>query len=295
MAKASKFERLVRKADDAGKIRRYSVNPDVVALRVERVMKAVTILFWLGVILGLGFTVTNVAKFVGGITGWLVSPAINAPLIALLIAGSIMARYHVKPGWQVQFGKWLLLAFEYGLNTWTYWVAGSADEIFKHSVPVVIVIFCAEGVTDLRSGMTKCVEIAYESAARLAKDVEQIAPVAEKVEEPADSEPVPAAGKSFEEEPVIIELPPVVVEPVAEIATETTHYRPEGGKRAAQLAADIAALKAEFGDGIAFVTMNETDRMKAVKALFKCGNSRAIRLAGEYTRVVESELRSEIA
>lgn len=290
MAKASKFERLVTKAEDAGKLRRYAVNPDVVALRVERVMTGTTVLFWAGLVLGLGYTVPNVAAFMGGGWGWFVSPAINAPLIALLLAGSIMARYDEKPSRGVTFAKFLLLGFEYGMNTWTAWAAQTPDEIFKHSVPMVIVVLCAEGVTDLRAGLTRCVTKAYELASKNA-------PVAEKTEEPApivEPEPVVIPEPVVEEEPEIVE-PVVEEEPEPVAVPKSDAYRPAGGTRAEKLAADIATMKAEFGDGIAFLTLPEPERMKAVKILFKCGNSRAYRLADEFTKVVESELRSDVA
>ena len=294
MAKTTKFDRLVERAENAGKIRRYSVNPDVVALRVERIMTGSTVLFWFGLVAGLGYTVPNVAEFMGYGFGWLVSPAINAPLIALLIAGSIMARYDEKPSWGVQFGKWLLMAFEYGMNTWTSWAAQDAAEIFKHSVPMVIVVLCAESITDLRAALTRCVTKAYTLAAQTVANIEPVAPVAEEPEPVVEIEPEP----EVQPEIVAIVEPEPTTEPVVEIKADA--YRPAGGTRAAKLAADIATLKAEYGDGIAFLALPESERMKAVKALFSteektCGNSRAYRLAEEFTKVVESELRSEIA
>ncbi len=311
MAKATKFEKLVRKADDAGKIRRYAVNPDVVALRVENSMKLITLLFWSGVVLGLAYTVPNVAHFMGGgFTGWFVSPAINAPLVALLLAHSIMARYDEKPSWQVQWGKFLLLAFEYGMNTWAAWAAGiggtgGADEIFKHSVPMVIVAFCAEGVTDLRGGLTRCVAKAYKMAADAKAEIVETIPVSAPPAAEIAPEPVvipePAPVVEIEPEPVVIPEPEPTTESAPEpVAVKANAYRPEGGTRAEKLAADIATLKAEYGDGVMFLAMAPAERMKAVKALFStedktCGNSRAYRLADEFTKVVESELRSEIA
>ena len=292
MAKTSKFERLVQKAEDAGKMRRYAVNPDVVALRVERIMTGTTILFWAGLVLGLGYTVPNVASFMGGGWGWFVSPAINAPLIALLLAGSIMARYDEKPSRGVTFAKFLLLGFEYGMNTWTSWASQDPAAIFKHSVPMVIVVLCAEGVTDLRAGLTRCVTKAYEIASKNTPVVEPVAEIAPEDETPGEPDYTP-------EEIAEIEVPPVVVEPAPVVVEKAEHYRPAGGKRAAQLAADMATMTTEFGDGVAFLMLPEGDRMKAVKELFstdeqKCGNSRAYRLADEFSKKVEAEMRSEI-
>lgn len=295
MAKATKFERLVRKADDAGKIRRYSVNPDVVALRVERVMTGSTVLFWGGLLAGLGFTVPNVASFMGYGFGWLVSPAINAPLIALLVAGSIMARYDEKPSRGVQFGKFLLLGFEYGMNTWTAWAAQNPADIFKHSVPMIIVVLCAESITDLRAALTRCVEKAYTLAAQVSADVQA---VAEKIdEEPADAEPEPelSAGDVMKGSAALNPEIEPVVEPEPEIIPEPEHYRPAGGKRAVQLAEDMAKLEGEYGDGVAFLMMPEAERVKAIKILFECGNSRAYRLAEKFGEIVEAKMRSDVS
>lgn len=307
MAKESKFEKLVRKAQDAGKVRKYSVNPDVVALRAERTTSLITGLFWLGVVFGLAYTVPNVAHFMGGgFTGWFVSPAINAPLIALLLAHSFMARYDEKPSWQVQWGKFLLLGFEYGMNTWASWSAayagtGGADEVFKHSVPMVIVAFCAEGVTDLRGGLARCVTKAYALAAEAKREIADVIPVsAPPVPVEVPEEPVIEQKPAFlvipdpyEEEPVIEESTPepVTEEPV--IVVEPKKHRPAGGKRAAKDAEDIARMR-EIWPGLDFLLIEPHQRHGLVMKEFGCGGSRASRLRDMYVSLVEKEVREEV-
>jgi hypothetical protein len=308
MAKESKFEKLVRKAQDAGKIRKYSVNPDVVALRAERTTSLITGLFWLGVVFGLAYTVPNVAHFMGGgFTGWFVSPAINAPLIALLLAHSFMARYEEKPSWQVQWGKFLLLGFEYGMNTWASWSAayagtGGADEVFKHSVPMVIVAFCAEGVTDLRGGLARCVTKAYALAAEAKREITDVFPVSappapiEVPEEPVIEQKPTALviPEPYKEEPVIEEPPaeePKEEKPV--IVIEPKKHRPAGGKRAQKDAEDIALMR-QIWPGLDFLLIDEKARHGLVMKFFKCGGSRATRLRDMYVSIVETEVREEV-
>lgn len=306
MQNETKFEKLVRKAADAGKIRKYSVNPDVVALRAERTTSLITGLFWLGVVFGLAYTVPNVAHFMGGgFTGWFVSPAINAPLIALLLAHSFMARYDEKPSWQVQWGKFLLLGFEYGMNTWASWAAayagtGGADEVFKHSVPMVIVAFCAEGVTDLRGGLARCVTKAYKLAADEKREIVDMIPVsappAPPVVEPAPEIEIPETifeEPSPEPEPVNIPEPAPVIEEQEIEVPEDTKFRPAGGKRAAQLAADLEKMREVF-PGLDFLLIEEKERAGKVANLFSCGNSRAYRIRDEYTKIVEEEAREGV-
>ncbi len=305
MAKISKFEKLVKKADDAGKLRRYAVNPDVVALRAERTTNAITALMWSGVIFGLAYTIPNVASFMGGgFTGWFVSPAINAPLFGLLLAHSMMARYDEKPSWRVQVGKFMLLAFEYGMNTWVSWSSaifdgGPASEVFKHSVPMVIVVFCVEGVTDLRGGLARCVAKAYKFAAETKREISDVIPVSAPpaIEESAPVVEEPAVNIETPE-PVVIEEPAPVEEtkPEPEIVPETvteTKFRPAGGKRAQQLAEDIEKMREVF-PGLDFLLIEEKERAGKVASLFECGNSRAYRIRDEYTKIVEDEARQGV-
>ncbi len=304
MAKASKFEKLVRRADEAGKFRRYAVNPDVVALRAERTTNAITALMWSGVIFGLAYTISNVAHFMGGgFTGWFVSPAINAPLFGLLLAHSMMARYDEKPSWRVQWGKFMLLGFEYGMNTWVSWSSaifdgGPASEVFKHSVPMVIVVFCVEGVTDLRGGLARCVTKAYKIAADAKREISDVIPVSAP---PVAPEP---AVNTETPEPVVIEEPaeeivpePVIEEPAREEIEVPKpveeKFRPAGGKRAEQLARDLDVMRETF-PGLDFLLIEEKERAGKVAKLFECGNSRAYRIRDEYTKIVEDEARQGV-
>jgi hypothetical protein len=56
-------QQLAADAAEAAELRAYATHPDVVALRVERVRAEVDRLCWAGIVLGLGFTMTNVQSF----------------------------------------------------------------------------------------------------------------------------------------------------------------------------------------------------------------------------------------
>lgn len=305
-----KFAKLVRKADDAGKIRKYAVNPDVVALRVERVMLWITVLMWSGVTFGLLFTIPNVHAFISdgaakGTTdwfiGWAVSPAVQLPLVGLLIAASYMARYHVAPSWQVQYGKFLLLGAELGMNTWRSIEAQDADEIFKHAIPVLIVMFCAEGVTDLRSKLTECVEKAYSLASETKSEIVEAFPVSAPpaivIPEPVEEVEIPEeifVEPTPEPEPVVIPEPEKKIEiPEPPKEEDSTKYRPATGKRAQKDAEDITKMR-EIWPGLDFLMIDEKARHGLIMKQMQCGGSRASRLRDMYVALVEKEVREEV-
>lgn len=60
---AGRVGRLAAQAADAAQVRALTTDPDVVALRVERVRSQVDALLWAGIVLGLAFTMVNVLGF----------------------------------------------------------------------------------------------------------------------------------------------------------------------------------------------------------------------------------------
>lgn len=141
--------------------------PDVVALRVEHVGVQVDRLMWVGIVLGLAFTMTNVQTFAAAgaprwslpwWAAWLLDPMVSLVLIAVLRAEQITARYQVPTGVWVRRARWFTLGATYVMNTWASWAAQSPSGIVQHSVPPLVVFVGAEAVTDLRDKLTESVQ-----------------------------------------------------------------------------------------------------------------------------------------
>ncbi|MFJ6672725.1 hypothetical protein ACIQMJ_16575 [Actinosynnema sp. NPDC091369] len=169
--------RLAREAAEAAELRAHQARPDVVALRVERVRAQVDRLCWAGIVLGLGFTMTNVQHFAAGdapvwslpwLAAWLLDPTVSLVLLAILRAEQVTARYRVRTGPWVRRAKWFTLAATYVMNTWASYAAGSLSGIVLHSVPPLVVFVAAEAVTDLRDKLTEAVSAAFTEADRRA-------------------------------------------------------------------------------------------------------------------------------
>ncbi|TQM80665.1 hypothetical protein FHX81_3009 [Saccharothrix saharensis] len=165
--------RLAREAAEAAELRAHQARPDVVALRVERVRAQVDRLCWAGIVLGLGFTMTNVQHFAAGdapvwslpwLAAWLLDPTVSLVLLAILRAEQVTARYRVRTGPWVRRAKWFTLAATYVMNTWASYAAGSLSGIVLHSVPPLVVFVAAEAVTDLRDKLTEAVSAAFTEA-----------------------------------------------------------------------------------------------------------------------------------
>ncbi|WP_246108038.1 hypothetical protein [Saccharothrix saharensis] len=170
-------DRLAREAAEAAELRAHQARPDVVALRVERVRAQVDRLCWAGIVLGLGFTMTNVQHFAAGdapvwslpwLAAWLLDPTVSLVLLAILRAEQVTARYRVRTGPWVRRAKWFTLAATYVMNTWASYAAGSLSGIVLHSVPPLVVFVAAEAVTDLRDKLTEAVSAAFTEADRRA-------------------------------------------------------------------------------------------------------------------------------
>ncbi|MBB3053096.1 hypothetical protein FHS23_004139 [Prauserella isguenensis] len=172
---ARKADVLVRDAADAAELRAHQTDPDVVALRVERVRTQVDRLCWAGIVLGLAFTMTNVQSFAAGDAGawslpwlaaWLLDPTVSLVLLAILRAEQVTARYQIATGPWVRRAKWFTLSATYVMNTWEAYANGSPAGIVLHSVPPLLVFVAAEAVTDLRDKLTDAVNAAVREARR---------------------------------------------------------------------------------------------------------------------------------
>ncbi|WP_394612977.1 hypothetical protein JNUCC0626_23760 [Lentzea sp. JNUCC 0626] len=172
--------RLAVDAAEAAELRAYATHPDVIALRVERVRAQVDRLCWSGIVLGLGFTMTNVQSFAAAgtavwslpwLAAWLLDPTVSLVLLAILRAEQVTARYRVRTGPWTRRAKWFTLAATYVMNTWHSWAAGSVSGVVLHSVPPLVVFVAAEAVTDLRDKLTEAASTAFTEASEHARPV----------------------------------------------------------------------------------------------------------------------------
>lgn len=167
---AGRVGRLAAEAQEAARIRELTTNPDVVALRVEKIRTQVDALLWAGIVLGLAFTVVNVQTFAAAgaerfsaawWVAWLLDPMVSLVLLAVLRAEQVTARYQVAlPAW-ARRTKWLTFAATYVMNTWTSWGIAdapfSASGVVLHSVPPLVVFATAETGPGLRDRLTEAV------------------------------------------------------------------------------------------------------------------------------------------
>ncbi|SEP54158.1 hypothetical protein [Amycolatopsis saalfeldensis] len=178
----TRAQRLAADAADAAEVRRWQDNPDVIALRVERVRSQVDRLCWVGIVLGLAFTMANVQWFASAgsvpwslpwLGAWLLDPTVSLVLLAILRAEQVTARYQVHTGRWVRAAKWLALGATYAMNAWASFTAGSLSGVVLHSVPPLIVFAAAEAVTDLRDKLTEAVKVAFTDAADGAEPIDR--------------------------------------------------------------------------------------------------------------------------
>jgi hypothetical protein len=169
----SQARRLAADAATAAELRAYRTDPDVVALRVEHIRTQVDWLMWVGIVLGLCFTMTNVQQFaaagaaVGSLawcSAWLLDPMVSLVLLAVLRAEQVTTRYQVSTGPWPRVAKWALLSATYVMNTWVSWAAGSGSGVVLHSVAPLVVVLAAEAVTDLQYALSECVQRAHTTA-----------------------------------------------------------------------------------------------------------------------------------
>src|SRR3954469_2597287 len=174
----NRAQRLAQDAAEAAEVRAYQTDPDVVALRIERVRRQVDWMCWSGIVLGLAFTMTNVQGFASAgtqpgslpwLAAWVLDPTVSLVLLAVLRAEQVTSRYQVRTGRWVRAAKWFTLAATYCMNTWQSWAAGSPAGVVLHSVPPLLVFVAAEAVTDVRDKLTDAVTVAVTGAATVRK------------------------------------------------------------------------------------------------------------------------------
>ena len=212
-----RVERLAAEAGDAARVRALMTDPDVIALRVEKVRAQVDVLLWAGIVLGLAFTMVNVQAFAAAGAGpdgaawwvaWLLDPMVSLVLLAVLRAEQVTARYQVAlPSWGRRT-KWLTFAATYVMNTWTSWGLGGAPlswaGVVLHSVPPLVVFATAETGPGLRDRLTEAVHCALtEHAPRRSTGADTAAstsaagsvhePATTVVHEPSPTTETPAA------------------------------------------------------------------------------------------------------
>ncbi|WP_406640455.1 hypothetical protein [Amycolatopsis sp. WGS_07] len=194
-------DKLAQDAATAAQVRRLANHPDVVALRVEKVRTQVDAVIWLGIFLGLAFTMVNVQQFaaagapvwsLGWFAGWLLDPMVSLVLVAVLRAEQITARYQVSTGVWAHRTKWFAFLATYVMNTWESWTRFDVAGVALHSVPPVLVFLAAETAPVLRDKLTEAVLAAagHAHAGIRTPDVERHEPAspAEPAELPADEE-----------------------------------------------------------------------------------------------------------
>jgi hypothetical protein len=169
----TRAQRLAQDAAEAAEVRAYQTHPDVVALRIERVRSQVDRMCWVGIMLGLAFTMTNVQQFASAgsrpwslpwLAAWVLDPTVSLILLAILRAEQVTARYRVRTGPWVRRAKWFTLAATYSMNVWASFAAGSPAGIVLHSVPPLVVFAATEAITDVRDKLTEAVTVAHASA-----------------------------------------------------------------------------------------------------------------------------------
>ncbi|WP_326566918.1 hypothetical protein VSH64_34420 [Amycolatopsis rhabdoformis] len=233
-------DKLAQDAATAAQVRRLANHPDVVALRVEKVRTQVDTVIWLGIFLGLAFTMVNVQQFaaagastwsLGWLAGWLLDPMVSLVLVAVLRAEQITARYQVQTGAWAHRTKWFAFLATYVMNTWESWTTFNVAGVALHSVPPVLVFLAAETAPVLRDKLT-------EAVLRAAEHTHAGTPA------PTAHEPVPAASPaSIETAPASTEDAPAVKPVHARTPVRKTRgkAKPAGRKLLADYVADARA------------------------------------------------------
>ncbi|WP_435582084.1 hypothetical protein [Amycolatopsis thermoflava] len=162
----STADKLRQDAETAAEVRALSNHPDVIALRVEKVRSFVDTLVWVGIFLGLAFTMVNVQTFAAAgaamwslpwLAAWLLDPMVSLVLVAVLRAEQITARYQVETGKWPHRTKWFAFLATYVMNTWQSWTGLHVAGVVLHSVPPVLVFLAAETAPVLRDRLTEAV------------------------------------------------------------------------------------------------------------------------------------------
>ncbi|WIY05095.1 hypothetical protein QRX60_15095 [Amycolatopsis mongoliensis] len=196
----SEADKLAQDAATAAQVRRLSNHPDVVALRVEKVRTQIDAVIWLGIFLGLAFTMVNVQSFaaagaatwsLGWLAGWLLDPMVSLVLVAVLRAEQVTARYQVDTGRWAHRTKWFAFLATYVMNTWKSWTHLDVAGVVLHSVPPVLVFLAAETAPVLRDKLTEAVMAAAGTAFTGQPTADAPAAAPAPVEDSAGETPTP--------------------------------------------------------------------------------------------------------
>jgi hypothetical protein len=172
-ASMSKVDRLVVKSTTAAQVRAYRTHPDVAALRIEQVRAWSGALIWVGVVLGLAFTATNVQAFAAGsaaagsmawLAAWLLDPMVSLVLVGVLLAEQVTSRFQLATPVWARRTKWFALLATYVMNTWQSWATLTPAGLVLHSVPPLLVFTAVEGGPALRDRLTDAVNLAATTA-----------------------------------------------------------------------------------------------------------------------------------
>lgn len=264
----SAADKLGQDAAEAARIRSLANHPDVIALRVEKVRSQVDTLMWVGIVLGLAFTMVNVQHFAASgapawtlpwLAAWLLDPMVSLVLVAVLRAEQITARYQVATGVWASRTKWFAFSATFVMNTWQSWARLDLAGIVLHSVPPVLVLCAAETAPWLRDRLTETTHRAAK-ARFTGTDHEPGDPPAHDGEysdedEPANGAPTeteqaantPTAVHDGAEESPAPQPRPVTAARPRTVSTSAT----EAGKPARKLYADyLAEARSAFVPGI---------------------------------------------
>lgn len=219
--RATGVAKLRTAAAEASQVRALSTHPDVVALRVESIRKQVDVLMWVGIVLGLAFTMVNVQAFAAAgaetwslpwLAAWLLDPMVSLVLIAVLRAEQITARYQVSDvtGW-LSRTKLFAFAATYAMNTWHSFTALDVAGIVLHSVPPLLVFCAAETAPVLRDRLT-------EAVLRAERTTAEASPAAPALTTPAPTLAPPEPTAVTAAEPPVLESPAPDPVPAADTA-----------------------------------------------------------------------------
>jgi hypothetical protein len=238
----STADKLRQDAATAAQVRALSNHPDVIALRVEKVRSFVDTLVWVGIFLGLAFTMVNVQTFAAAgaavwslpwLAAWLLDPMVSLVLVAVLRAEQITARYQVATGVWAHRTKWFAFLATYVMNTWQSWIGLQVAGIVLHSVPPILVFLAAETAPVLRDRLTEAVTKAaapvFTGQAPAAPE-NTTGPVQESTPEPGTEQPA---------------------KPIRRPARRPAPRKPAAGKPSRKLRADyLAEARAAWAPGI---------------------------------------------
>lgn len=158
---------LVADAKAAARLREHQNDPNVAALSIERTRDRLDRWGWLFLFAGLAYTTVNVQAFVAGgaprwslawLVAWLVEPMVMGSMLVLLRGEQIANRHGEQSGGWVRCTRWIALLITYVMNTGQSYIAGNLGDVFKHSVPVILVFCLAEALVQQRLVLTTVVE-----------------------------------------------------------------------------------------------------------------------------------------